>query len=325
MSCHEVQTNLSAYLYEELDFAQEHELEEHLSSCALCRQALAREKTWHGALKAQQEDVPLALLAEFRQELKSVIAAERTERAAGGSARASLSEMWRHWSEPFGFSRSPWSVRLATASLLVFFGFAAGRYIDRHGLPAAFPLEGTSEASLLGASTSRIRDIQPAQNNQVRIIIDQVRQREITGSPDDDQVRRLLLTAMEDQADPGIRVDSVELLKGQAGDDVRDALLRTLRSDQNAAVRLKALESLRLFSSEKPIRDALKFVLEHDENPGVRSEAIDVLAPFDQTLSLTPELASTIQEVFRSQSSDDYVRMRCRQILQQLNAPVDIY
>ncbi len=79
-------------------------------------------------------------------------------------------------------------------------------------------------------SNARIRDIQPGDNNHVRIIFDQIRQRENTGRVADDDVRQLLLAAMKDPTDPGIRVDSVEILKGQNGDDVRDALIYSVRA-----------------------------------------------------------------------------------------------
>ena len=59
MTCHQVQLSLSLYLYAELDFSQEEELERHLSECDLCKRALDREKAWHSALKAENADVPL--------------------------------------------------------------------------------------------------------------------------------------------------------------------------------------------------------------------------------------------------------------------------
>jgi hypothetical protein len=159
----------------------------------------------------------------------------------------------------------------------------------------------------------------------VRILFDQVNERAVTGTPADDNVRRLLLVAMQDTADPGIRVDSVEVLKDQNTADVRDALLRSVRHDSNAAVRLKALEALRPFSSEKETRDALKFVLQHDNNADVRSEAIDILAPVNRGAAMSPDLAVTLQEVMRSEQENDYVRDRCLQLLRQMNAPFDIY
>lgn len=318
MTCHEVQLNVSLYLYGELDFAQEEALERHVDECALCQRFLAREKTWHTSLNSSRRDAPLELLAQCRQELASTIARKAEEHKAHQVS-------WQNWTQAFGFTAGRWSLGLALASFLVFIGFASARWIDRHGLPGGITNGGTSSMSLVNPSYARIRDIQPDGHNQVRILFDQVNQRAVTGTPEDETVRRLLLAAMQDTSDPGIRVDSVEVLKGQGGADIRDALLKTVRRDPNAAVRLKALESLRPFASDTPTRDTLKFVLQHDDNPDVRSEAIDILAPADPGLDITPDLAATLQEIMRSEQENDYVRARCLQVLRSMKAPLDIY
>jgi hypothetical protein len=318
MTCAQAQISLSLYLYGELDFAQEEELEEHLKGCAFCQHALAREKIWHTALNAERTDVPLELLAGCRESLKSAISSSRPERKRGPVP-------WLSWTERFGFSLTRWSAGLALASFLVFVGFTSARWIDRHGVPGGFQAGGTTSMGLLNPSTARVRDIQPGADDRVRIVFDQVREREITGRPDEDMVRQLLLAATKDPADPGIRVDSVEMLKNQSGIEVRDALLYSAQHDSNAAVRLKALEGLRRFIDDPVTRAGLKFVLEHDDNPGVRSEAINILAPASEMFQFNGQLASTLQDVMRAQQDDDYVRARCLQVLQEMQVSQDVY
>ncbi|MBV8570115.1 MAG: HEAT repeat domain-containing protein, partial [Acidobacteriaceae bacterium] len=161
---------------------------------------------------------------------------------------------------------------------------------------------------------------------EVRILIDQVNQHEIVGRVDDENIRRLLLAAAKDPADPGIRADSVDLLKNEGGSDVRDALLYSAQHDSNAAVRIKALEGLRRFAGDAETRNVLKFVLQNDASADVRSEAIDVLAPANQTVELSPDMITTLQLLVRSgQDVDDYTRGRALQLLRQVNAPGDLY
>ena len=181
-----------------------------------------------------------------------------------------------------------------------------------------------NKAGFLNPSTAHIRDIQPNGPGQVRIVVDQVDQREVIGSLDDQNVRRWLLVAIQDPSDPGIRVDSVEMLSHENGADVRDALLNRIQHDPNAAVRLKALDSIRRFSDDPDTQVVLRSVLERDADPAVRSEAIDVLAPANERLQLSPELAVILQSLARS-DRDDYVRGRCLQLLRSINAPVDVY
>ncbi len=314
MNCHHVQLQLSLYLYGELDFAAEEALESHLAACAFCAQALSREKTWHSAASSELRDVPLDLLAQCRQELRSNL-------TSGVELRSSPARSWWQSLSAFRIRPTRWSYQLAVASFLVFLGFTGGRFFNRISSSSGLNF---SAAGLLSPSTARIRDIQPNGAGQVRIIFDQVNEREMIGSPDDRDIRQWLLVASRDPSDPGIRVDSVEVLGRQTGADVREALLNRIQHDPNAAVRLKALEATRSFSSDPATRAVLRQVLEHDSDPAVRSEAIDVLAPVNQKLELTPELAGTL-EVLASSDRDDYVRERCLQLLHSINDPVDVF
>ncbi len=320
MTCHVVQLQLSLYLYGELDFAAEEAVEEHLASCAFCQQAFSREKTWHAAATSEYRDVPLDLLSQCRQDLRKVL-------ANGPELRRAVNP-WSSWFGAFKIAPHRWSYQLAVGSFLVFLGFSGSRLLDRTGLTgvdgsqsgrAAF-----DQAGLLGQPTSRIRDIQSNGSGRVRILMDQVNHREVVGSADDANIRQLLLVAVQDPSDPGIRVDSVEMLSQQTGADVRDALLKRVEHDPNAAVRLKALESVRSFSADPATRAVLRNVLERDSDPAVRSEAIDVLAPANQRLQLTPELAATLETLSRSEH-DDYVRGRCLELLNSIHSAVDVY
>jgi hypothetical protein len=310
MTCQEAQADLSLYLYGELDFAQEEAYEAHLAECSFCQLTLNREKTWHATLNTQQKDVPLDLLSDCRQQLRTRCGLEGPERAS----------IWTRLPHIFGFRfadfrTTAWSFRLAAASLLVMLGFLAGRVVDRFYAGGGQP----EEAGLINFADSpvtRIQNIRAMPNKGVRILVEQVRNGEISGSPEDEHVRELLLAAARESLDPGIRVDSVEMLAGQNGQDVRDALIASIQNDPNAAVRLKALQGLRSFSMDPAVRNALKFVLSHDRDAGVRTEAIDVLVPADQSLLLTPELLQTLQDVMRMRQEDDYVRARCLQALQ---------
>ncbi|HEY3455340.1 MAG TPA: HEAT repeat domain-containing protein [Bryobacteraceae bacterium] len=316
MNCHVAQANLSAYLYGELDFAAEEDLEQHLNGCAFCQRALDSEKAWHTALNAERRDVPLDLLAHCRQELRSALSSEMKWSA--------VRPWWKRWFDGLDFATHRWSWQIAMASFLVFVGFAFARWVDRNGLSGGLKPEGVSFMSMLNPG-SHIRDIQPDDAGNVRITLEQVRQGEVTGSVTDENVRRLLLAATRESADPGIRVYSVEILTNQGGSDVRDALLNSVLHDPNAAVRLKAIEGLQRFAADSASRSALRYVLEHDSNPGVRSQAIEILAPRQGPVTLTPELANTLQDVVRSADSDDYVRTRCLELLREVNAPVDVY
>jgi hypothetical protein len=314
MNCQQVQTSLSLYLYGELEFAAEEELERHLQDCSFCQLAFSREKAWHTKLNAGRKDVPLDLLGQCRRDLRKAM---KMPEAQNNRRSWRLSDFF----VAFDFGGGQWSKRLAFASLFVFAGFSLSTWMDRIHLANRLGAGSETQMGILNYPTSRIRDIQTGSNNQIRIVVDRIQQQEVVGSIGDEAVRRLLLTAIKDPADPGLRVDSVELLKGQDGADVRDALLYTVRYDENAAVRLKALEGLRRFRDDRATHEALRSVLQYDSSPAVRSEAIDVLVPMSGPLKVTPELASTLEEIARSERDDDYLRTRCLQVLRIVGTP----
>jgi hypothetical protein len=109
-------------------------------------------------------------------------------------------------------------------------------------------------------------------------VLDETRQRVVTGRMDDQKIRVLLLVGRAGSSRSRLRAETVGILNtGAQAADVRDALIQALRHDQNAGVRLKALEGLKTYAQEREVRAALADVLLRDTNPGVRTQAIDLL------------------------------------------------
>ena len=62
----------------------------------------------------------------------------------------------------------------------------------------------------------------------------------------------------------------------------------------------------------------------NDQDAGVRTEAMDVLVPAGGNFQVTPQLLQTITNVMQSAPNDDYLRLRCTQILSS-QAPNGVY
>jgi anti-sigma factor RsiW len=317
VNCQQAQSSLSLYLYGELDFAAEENLETHLAECAACQLSLAREKQWHTFTNGQVQEPPFDLLAECRQQLRPAIARENVPPAANVRS-------WWRWGNPFEISATRWSSQIALASLLVALGFASARLLD-HGSWRPFTV---NQMGLLNPANAFVRDVQADDKGVVRIVLEQ--ESAITGQIDDPNVRSLLLSASR-QSDVGVRFYSLQILNRQAGDlrnddprndDLRQVFFDSVRNDPNPAVRLEAVEGLRRFSADPGALEVLKFVLEHDDDPGVRSQAINVLAPPDHDAKITPAMTQTIADVLRSSPGDEYVRARCSQVLEEAKLPV---
>jgi len=190
---------------------------------------------------------------------------------------------------------SPVWLKPAGAMALLTLGFFGARLAPSSG--GAF-----NAMSLTNPAASRVRYVETAPNGRVQIVLDETRQRTITGALDDQNIRALLLSAAKDPADPGLRVETVDILNSRAqAADVRGALLFALRHDQNAGVRLKALEGLKAFATQPEVRTALAEVLLNDENPGLRTQAIDLLTA-DSVQGLDRQIVGTLQELMRTES-----------------------
>ncbi len=305
MKCAEVKDRLSLFLYGELSFEDEEHLEEHVDSCAGCREALNRERAMHAAFDATEASPASDLLLQCRRDFKQRLA------DAGPSGSG-------FWSRLRGFfdirlHAIPAAMQPIAALALVAVGFFGSRYVPVN-------MTGLNPAGLASPVASRVRYVEPESPGRVQIIVDETRQRTLSGSLEDADIQRLLVSASKDPADLGLRVESVGILKGRPESaEVRGALVYALQHDPNAGVRLKALEGLQGFASEPETRKILSQVLLTEKNAGVRIQVIDLLIQHKGD-----QMVGVLQELMRKEDNN-YVRMRCQKALRDMKASVETF
>lgn len=300
MNCDTVTGLLPLLLYGELSFEDEEVAQQHLDVCAACRAERDRTALLHRALDGAEPEVDPVLLSNCRRNLR-VTAASLAE---SGVPRRSFWPVftWSRFSGPVG------------ALALVAMGFFGARLMPTG--TATQPM-GLGDG---GPVASRVRFIEPRESGQVQIIVEETRQRVFSGDMEDTGIRTLLLRAARESSDPGVRVDTMDLLKAQSqSEEVRGALLHALRQDSNAGVRLKALEALRASAGEPGTRTVLAEVVLKDDNPGVRTQAIDLL-----TSKHEPALVGVLQEIM-TRENNTYIRMKCQRALADMNASVEMF
>jgi HEAT repeat protein len=136
--------------------------------------------------------------------------------------------------------------------------------------------------------------------------------------------------------DPGVRLDSLDVLRGHASDPkVRAALCEAALRDGNPAVRLKALEALNGLGADASVQKARLGALAEDGNSGVRIAAVNALLASlegaDASAAAPPValpkalptalLDSQALEILRDREQNDpnnYVRMRSAAVLGRL-------
>jgi hypothetical protein len=328
MTCGAAREQLALLLYGELTFDQEEGVESHLDGCAECRAALDRERAMHAALDNAAMDPQPSLLRECREDLRIRLMEEPAQPAAprlGWWDRAIDAITFRH--DPVSLRAPGGFLRPAGALTLVAIGFGLAQLVPAFISNGGFR-SGTGSMSLGEAGAARVRYVEPAADGRVQIVLDETRQRIVSGRVDDQKIRALLLTAARDP-DAGLRAETVDILTSRAQSaDILDALVYAVQNDQNAGVRMKAMEGLKPFVSQPEVRDALEQVLFSDANPGLRTQAIDLLtgganASIDRNVDR--EIVGTLQELIERGEQQGYVRERCRSVLRAVNASLETY
>jgi anti-sigma factor RsiW len=325
-TCARVREQLAMMLYGELSFDEEEVVETHLDTCAECRGALERQRELHAAFDRVEVEPPPSLLRECRAALGAQLAGAldvppSTSRTSG--PRPVWNESTQSWWDKVvslvtGPLPSGW-LRPAGAATLVAVGFFGAQI-----LPRLTSGSGLASMGMTDVGSAHVRNVEPEANGQVQIVVDETRQKVISGGLEDQQIRAMLLAAARESMDPGVRAATVELLNPDAASaDVRAVLISALRHDQNAGVRLKAMEGLRQFAQDPSVRRTFAEVLLSDGNPGVRTQMIDLLT---QGLgpSVDRDLVGAFQELMMKEENP-YVRERCQSVLASWNASSEIY
>ena len=313
----------------ELDRGEAAEVEDHLAHCSACAEALDEERRFLDLFaRAERHEPSAGLLAECRSQLVDVLD-QREEKGLLGRWLDAVAPS--HW-----IALHP----SLSAALLVAIGFAVGTVgpklmlrtpvsggpetaqTPESGLNAQ---PGASDADLRTADVTGINWTSTADNAppKVELQLKALRPMVVQGPVNSDEVKRVLLNVLRNNQnfDPDVRLDSVELLKSLDKDsDVRQALCHVVHTDRNAAVRLKALEALSGSASAPMVRKTLLDALVDDSNPGVRVEAINKL----RTLEQNGEISSDAQllGILRQRAERDpstYIRLQSAAMIQDLS------
>ena len=296
LTCDAVRVDLPLVWYGELPEAAEAALDLHLTGCSECTQAWEQWKRTFAALDQDVLEPRAALLAECRDELHASLKFDSRE-----PVRWSFRQWWNQVCSGFIVRPLP---ALAGGLALLTIGF----YSSRLTAPANPVVDAEP-------GNARVRYISPSADGRIRLVVEETRQREVVGRMEDESIRGLLVRAAQNSADPGLRVETVELLnRGSDTSEIRDALLSVLERDANAGVRMKAIEGLKTYAHEDPVRRALSGALLRDTDPGIRMQAIDALM-----IQRRPDTVGVLQESILREDND-YIRQRTLRALQEMNA-----
>jgi hypothetical protein len=315
MTCDSVAKLIPLYFYGELSPEDEDRFEQHLDSCALCTREIDHHRALAAALDSRQAAVPPQLLDGCRADLMAAIQGG-APRALTTPAQPTQKGPWTLFLEAMGSTftglgrlRQP-----VGAMALITLGFFASRWTTSTSPTAA--VAGVAPSDDVFATVRSVRS-DPA--GRVQIAFDETRRRTLSGSPDDQNIQKLLLAAAHEE-NAAVRVESMDLLKERTGStEVRDALLNALAHDPNDGVRLKALEGLKPLASDAQVRKALSQVLLADANPAVRMQVVDLLVAHRDD-----SIVGVLQGVVKREDNSN-VRQKLEKALKDMNASVGTF
>jgi hypothetical protein len=305
MNCAEIIRQIPLYCYGEVSSDAEERIESHLAECAICSAELTHHRAFLDVLNEREEVTEASLLASCRSELRTALASQSVP------ARQSwLDRRWMDTLSTFTHLHIPFRIPVG-AMALVALGFVAARYT-----PERF---GGMRSGLAEPMFSSVRSVED-QSGKVHIAVDEVRRHMVTGSLQDPRIQELLVAAVREESNPGVRVESIGMLRNSTdSEEVRNALLDALNHDPNPGVRLKAIEGLKSWAGNVAVRRTLANVLLKDDNPGVRVQAIDLL-----TTHHDDSIVGILQDVVQKEDNN-YIRTRSIKLLEEMKASVGTY
>lgn len=327
MNCEMAQECIVLAAYGELSDEQAHQLEQHLGNCERCRQEMEAVAGLQKAMSVLPVSDPSpSLLARTRV---------RLDEALDGMPRGGF--FLRRWQS---FRRG--AGRLASAPVMasgvLLLGACAGGWggyrLGHKPVAPEQPVLDTASAApavpvlaqLDAGQIARVSSVtQEPGSQEVEVRFDRVVPETVFGTVDDPEIRRLLVAATRDRADPRAHENSVNVLAQEcrsgrvcSNEPVRNALMVALRYDRSAAVRQKALDGLQPYIAEDTrVRDAVLEALLNDPDQRIRSEAIGLLAPV--------EADSSVREVLQTVANEDdnpNIRTVSREFLEQVSQQI---
>ena len=280
MDKNEFAENVLLSLYGELDEAQEEVLTRVLKENPGFIDEYRDLVRIHSLAGQSNLEVTDEMRAEAEIRLNRALAVDSDSRQVHGDKkvfiRPSLSSRIINWLEPA--SLSTWAK--CTAGVAA--GLVMGLFVFNNYSSPVFNSVPDLASLDAGISISNVRFVpQEGDGKTVELSFSATRQYSFTDSIDNPEVQRLLAYSLIRESNPGVRIQTVGMLNENSGlssQDIRNALLTAVATDDNPVVRGQALAALRKYPADKQVQNTLINVLRFDNNSKMRMEAINMLS-----------------------------------------------
>ncbi|MBK9098581.1 MAG: zf-HC2 domain-containing protein [bacterium] len=317
MKHNEYKQFLQLSLFGELKSEEQRILKEHLLICEECRTELEDQKNLLELLSGKKKPiVNEKVLSNARYQLRGALRSEQSHRNIFNSTAESIFQLF---TTPLKFAFT--GVALLVVGVVIgslFFGKGATQFSNQQNGDNRF-------ASLSeDISISNVRFIDSdASDGEVEFSFEASRPVRLKGSINDQQIQSVLTYAMLNEQNPGSRLNSINAMDTEIStnydDDVKNALITVVMTDENPGVRREALKLMGKFPYDESIKQTLFYVVANDTVSGLRIEALNSLIEAgNKGYKLNNNEINLFKEKLQK-DENPYIKLRSKTILQEYN------
>ena len=318
MKHNEYKQLLQLSLFGELKSEEQLKLKEHLLTCEECRIELEDQKNLLELISGKHKvNVDEEVLSAARYQLRGAIRTEQSHKYIFSSAAENISRLFS----------SPWKFAFTGVALIII-GVLIGSIFFSKVTLTEFNNQQNDDNKFAALTEdiniSNLRFIDSdATDGEVEFTFEASKPVKLRGKVNDPQIQSVLTYAMLNEQNPGSRLNSINAMDtefpAKYDNDVKDAVITVVMSDENPGVRREALKLMNKIPYDESIKQALLYVITNDTVSGLRIEALNsIIDAGNKGYKLNNEELN----LFRQTIQDDknpYIKLRSKTILQEYN------
>lgn len=285
----------------------------HVEECAFCKEEFEEAGKFKQLLSLEKtEELSEDFIKDVRLEARAALRYEKRG-----------TNFIRQFIEPLmNYFRLNYRIIFGGATLLVV-GFIGGYFMFSSTKPDKGPQDSLNPLPFFISNNfglSNVRLISNSNNGEgLEIAFTATKEFTIKGGLDDEYVQKILLYSILNSDNPGVRLNSINVINEQkkqtADTDLRDALIIAAKFDKNTGVRREAIKTLKNFPFDNQIKNAVLYVLSNDENSSLRIEAINFLMEAKKNgFNFDNDVYSVFKQKVQS-DDNDYVKFQIKSVL----------
>jgi hypothetical protein len=307
------------------------ELNAHISLCPECKELLiATRKLKNIPLSDLHIEPPETLLEESRKELFAFINEPRSAKNPPRAEKIGKIHIPANLvkfpaiASILSFGKNILNKKTAISFALVFlFGIFSGFLLFKYAFNDNIS-KGIISENMTIAGKPVIQNLRFISNEnetgKVEFTIDEVIKMKVTGNINEPQVQNILARALVNEQNPGIKLKTISAFNENklTGKPMKDAIIQTLKHDDNPGVRAEALNVLSDMPYDNEIEESIIFVLQNDQNSGIRINALKIIEKYQTREKISDGRLCNILKVKSETDENSFVRYKAASLIEEI-------